>query len=642
MSNFTKVSYKSFFRENEQLQKVLGFKNSNKLLENCNNKGFIEDKEIILEALFDTIIDDILPDFQIELLAKFLDNFCTDDLYHHLIIGFILYNYENDEQKKAIFLLSLYNVQFNTNQEALVFIKILVKLNLPDSVGILNSTKNLVHSLTYNKRNSTSYLRHLCWIHDLNDIIGRNMKSLNSNIRTFFKFFSRLHKYALKETEIEYYTLKYKFKPYELYLINFFSSESHLSINKRELIVSKFIISCFESENVIGEDFYELITKLYYTFDKFNRAKDGCFDIKQYFELYFSGFKNYENLPLAINLFNTILPSFYIVDIEDINLNNISDDDFLDIFVHKLEQNCVKETQKCINALNKRKGIDFISEIIILPTNDYELTYDILYSLIYNNFLNYMDIDYSKDAYIVRELLRNLFNSVSLFNFEIISFIYTKYGIDVFKNFVTKFNYLFFKSQDGHYLLPLEARKILFQIIYEFSYKHFKLKEFIDIIFEIFMIDIDEKEFLFNKTDWTALIDTLIEGGFLSSYEIDRANLKLLSPNELEDIKVEKEKINRNIKIQNLTIKIQKASELRDLYYKIWYTDSEVLCDSNVLKLLLNKIYTLIKSSDNLDLYILTELLTYLYNKQLIDSKEATNYIMTYFERNGEKNVNSK
>lgn len=187
MLQFPELPYKLFFEGNEHQQKELGFKNATEFFENSNFEKFMNDKELILQALFEVLNTDILCNFKIELLIPFLNSFSSDDLYHHLIKEFIFYIYESDKNKKALFLLSLYNLKFNNRLEVLTFSQILLKLNLSDLIGILNSAKDLISSLIISNNIDVSSLLKL---ESFNDLLMRieinNIKSLNKDLKEFF------------------------------------------------------------------------------------------------------------------------------------------------------------------------------------------------------------------------------------------------------------------------------------------------------------------------------------------------------------------------------------------------------------------------------------------------------------------------
>lgn len=645
MLQFSELPYKLFFEGNERQQKELGFKNATEFFENSNFEKFMNDKEIILQALFEVLNADTSCNFKIELLIPFLNSFSSDDLYHCLIKEFIYYIYESDENKKAIFLLSLYNLKFNTRLEVLTFSQILLKLNLSDLIGILNSTKDLINSLLLSNNIDVSSLLKL---ESFNDLLMRieinNIKSLNKDLNEFFRFISKLGKNVLKENEIETYTKKYNFKIFEIYLLNFILSKPHISRTQREVLVSKFIISCFESENVIDSDFYEVITTLYKSFHIFVRSKDGCYTIDDYFNLYFIGFKNYDNLPLAINLFNGIFPSFFDVDIENPILNHISDDNFLTIFSHKLHQNCIEETKKCIYALNKRKNIDFISELLTSPSNKYDLDYDTLLFLIDNNFLDYTAINYLQDTYVGKELLYNCFDFNSLHDFEIIKYVYTTYGLDVLPtSYVCNLSSILFKTHNGGYILPLEARKLLFRIMCEASYTNLSLESFINTIFNIFLLDIDSKEFLLDKSEWKYIINTLITENLLSSSKADKVFLRLLSPDEREIMILKKEKEEKERKLRYLITTIKKASTFSDLNSIAYANDFKLLCDNTILKILFDKIYSLMQPKPTYSNFLDFICILYrLYNDKIINSTIVSKFIIKFLKEGSRNDAYTK
>lgn len=317
-----------------------------------------------------------------------------------------------------------------------------------------------------------------------------------------------MSKTVLKENEIKAYAKKYNFKIFEIYLLNFILSKPHISEIQREVLVSKFIISCFESENAIGSDFYEVITILYKSFHNFVRSKDGCYTIDDYFNLYFTGFKNYDNLPLAINLFNGSFP-----------------------FPHSYACN--------------------VSSVL-------------------------------------------------------------------------------FKTHNGGYILPLEARKLLFRIMCEASYTNLSLESFINTIFNIFLLDVDSKEFLLDKSEWKSIINTLIGENLLSPSKTDKASLRLLSPDEREIMILKEEK---ERKLSYLITSIKQASTFFNLNSIVSANDFKLLCDNTILKILFDKIYSLMQPKPTYSNFLDFICILYkLYNDKIINSTRVSKFIIKFLK----------
>lgn len=610
---YDKQTYIDFFlNKNTKLDFSL-----NELLSNYKEYCLNEDKLIILEALSETIDDIKHKDIQPQHFNTFISDFDCNDVYTSLLVKYIKYVFYALDNTRLTIEDSLYKLKLSNTKEILELLHLLSLFEDGDkSAEILNCIKNVVECLEVNKGLTLGDFYKYEYITKFIDKV--NTKLLNKDTLKLLNSLVRLKSRLVKDIDIK----RYKYKEYELYLINFHIGKE-LSLNSKELLISKFILSCLKSEDIINPDDYTIIQKYYSRYFIYSKKKNDVRTINEYLERNFNRLGNIANYPFALELIGMMYPVFYEINIDNSILENVKYIHFMEIFKYNIYNSDRDNILKSIEVFNKRFRIDLISELFECEFSIYNIGNKEIKLLLENNIIDYTKVNYnSKNSYLVRCVLDAVSDIKDIKRFNIFHFIVDNYSVKCF-NDIKYDNSIFSKDS----FLSREQAQYFFRNLCDYTFFNRSVSSFYNLIYNIFLLD---KEFyLFDKEIWKSVIDKMIEMNVLSYNEILSIKSVLLTPEEYKIFQQKQFEESAKKRENEIMISINDITQIYDLYMEICYKDED--WNLSILTKIRDKLEQLLENENKTSFKQISEIfyiLAFLHYNKVVDKEYILSTIL--------------
>ena len=622
-------NYREYLRGNKQfeyinLMKGHGISYPGELLERYHEKkGLVNDQHLIFEALLAVANQIDRNDVQDNQLELFLDSIEKDDLITRLskqIIRMSFYKHHNETDKsdQAYLKLITEEIIINSTEESLKYAKMLDFLSDESlKYELLGKADNFLHYLTEERDLDVLEWDDFKYIPLLYTKEKEFLKKIDKDLVKFIRLVRDMQEKVINEATVEK-LFDYNLNAIELYYLNYISIDIRIVNydNKKEKAAALFIFESFNSGGVIKERQLSLVKEFYSNHRSFSRKIDGTEGMKEYLRENLFSFKDIENYPMALSLFQELFPCFLNIEVENKILGKIEDRYFDNIVLNKLsDAESKEEAYKIINVFNKRYNISFIKDVLIEDKRQMYVSQNIVENLIAMDIFDYKMLDFNvkkKENYTVQNVLSIISDYSLPIHFEMFFYLMENYGLKLLNKIIDE-RYALKVFEENITGLSIEELRKFYNIVEESLFYRRDEKDFIKFVYNIFRIDTNFN--IKSKEEWKKIMYKLKKADYLSAYQVEYVREIFLTKDDLEKIKKEELERKEKQRVKNLIENINKADEAYSLYSAVYYPSDIKKYFHDIKSTIMERInYFMTNCEKDRDKKHLYELLVYLYS----------------------------
>jgi hypothetical protein len=635
-------NYREYLRGNKQfeyinLMKGHGISYPGELLERYHEKkGLVNDQHLIFEALLAVANQIDRNDVQDNQLELFLDSIEKDDLITRLskqIIRMSFYKHHNETDKsdQAYLKLITEEIIINSTEESLKYAKMLDFLSDESlKYELLGKADNFLHYLTEERDLDVLEWDDFKYIPLLYTKEKEFLKKIDKDLVKFIRLVRDMQEKVINEATVEK-LFDYNLNAIELYYLNYISLDIRIVNydNKKEKAAALFIFESFNSGGVIKERQLSLVKEFYSNHRSFSRKIDGTEGMKEYLRENLFSFKDIENYPMALSLFQELFPCFLNIEVENKILGKIEDRYFDNIVLNKLsDAESKEEAYKIINVFNKRYNISFIKDVLIEDKRQMYVSQNIVENLIAMDIFDYKMLDFNvkkKENYTVQNVLSIISDYSLPIHFEMFFYLMENYGLKLLNKIIDE-RYALKVFEENITGLSIEELRKFYNIVEESLFYRRDEKDFIKFVYNIFRIDTNFN--IKSKEEWKKIMYKLKKADYLSAYQVEYVREIFLTKDDLEKIKKEELERKEKQRVKNLIENINKADEAYSLYSAVYYPSDIKKYFHDIKSTIMERInYFMTNCEKDRDKKHLYELLVYLYSFDGISRNEFIDHI---------------